>query len=135
MSYFDDQEECWYANDCKGSPSDYDPHDADSWPQEKKPYTPPANKVTTTAYGRSRSMLALSKLEEFAAWAIADGFIREPTKSEYEVLRLRWGEKIDGHKMQPYIFYKRIGAQHATSQAEGTQLVSRWLQSSRKPTT
>lgn len=121
MSYFDDQEDCWFANDCKGDISDYDPHDADSWPQEKPKHTPPPNKVTTTAYGRSRSLLAMFKLEEFAAWAIADGFVREDTKGEYEVLRLRWP------KMQPYIYFRRIGAQHVTSQAEGTQLISRWM--------
>lgn len=32
MSYYDDQEDAWFENDCKGSPSDYDPFDADSWP-------------------------------------------------------------------------------------------------------
>lgn len=32
MSYFDDQEECWFANDCKGRLEDYDPYDADNWP-------------------------------------------------------------------------------------------------------
>jgi hypothetical protein len=32
MSYFEDQEDAWLENDCKGSPSDYDPFDADSWP-------------------------------------------------------------------------------------------------------
>jgi len=72
-------------------------------------------------------MLAMSKLEEFAAWAIADGFVREETKGTYEVLRLRWGQKVNGIKMQPYIFFQRNGARHATSQAEGTQLVARWL--------
>lgn len=128
MSYFEDQQDAWFANNCKGDPSDYDPFDVpDDIDDPKKRYIPPPNKVRTTAYGRSRSMLALSKLEEFAAWAIADGFVREDTKGEYEVLRLRWGQKIDGIRMQPYIFYKRIGAQHATSQAEGTQLISRWL--------
>lgn len=135
MSYYEDQEECWYANDCKGSPSDYDPHDADSWPEEKVKHTPPPNKVTTTAYGRSRSMLAMSKLEEFAAWAIADGFAREDTKGTYEVLRLRWAEKIDGRRMQPYIFFKRDRSDHVTSQAEGSQLISRWLRERNKTTT
>jgi hypothetical protein len=95
--------------------------------EDKPKYIPPPNKVTTSAYGRSRSLLAISKLEEFAAWAIADGFVREETKGEYEVLRLRWAEKINGQRMQPYIFFRRDGAQHATSQAEGTQLVARWL--------
>lgn len=31
MSYFDDQEEAWLANDCKGRIEDYDPYDADTW--------------------------------------------------------------------------------------------------------
>jgi len=130
MSYFDDQYDEWMANNCQGNIEDYG--DGTSYPEsmlDKKPHTPPPNKVTTKAFGRSRSMLAMSKLEEFAAWAIADGFVREPTKGEYEVLRLRWGQKIDGRKMQPYIFFQRSGAQHATSQAEGSQLVSRWLKS------
>jgi len=32
MSYFEEQEDAWMENDCKGSPEDYDPFDADSWP-------------------------------------------------------------------------------------------------------
>lgn len=127
MSYFEDQEHAWFANDCKGNIEDYDPYDADNWTQDKPKHVPPPNKVTTSAYGRSRSLLAISKLEEFAAWAIADGFVREDTKGEYEVLRLRWGQKIDGRWMQPYIFFRRNGSLHATSQAEGTQLIARWL--------
>lgn len=124
MSYFEDQYDEWMDNDCKGNLEDYG--DGTTYVEDKKPYTPPQNKVRTSL-GRSRSLLSLSKLEEFAAWAIADGFVREETKGIYEVLRLRWGQKIDGRKMQPYIFFKRDGAQHATTQAEGTQLVSRWL--------
>lgn len=136
MSYFDDQYDEWMANDCQGDIEDYG--DGTMYPESmlidpnKKPYTPPPNKVRTSAYGRSRSLLAMSKLEEFAVWAIADGFVREPTKGEYEVLRLRWGEKINGQRMQPYIFFRSDGAQHATSQAEGTQLVARWLKSVNK---
>ena len=127
MSYFEDQYDEWMANDCQGNLEDYG--DGTCYPESslidptKKPYTPPPNKVRTSAYGRSRSLLAMSKLEEFAEWAVKDGFTREPTRGEYEVLRLRWP------KMQPYIFFKRDGAQHATSQAEGTQLVARWLRS------
>lgn len=128
MSYFEDQEEAWFANDCKGRIEDYNPYDADSWPEGKKEYTPPPNKVQTTM-GRSRSLLHENKIEEFAAWAIADGFDREPTKGVYEVLRLRWREKIDGRRMQPYIFFKRDRSSHVTSQAEGTQLITRWLRS------
>jgi hypothetical protein len=120
MSYFDDQEDCWLANDCKGEISDYDPYDGDNCPQEKKTYTPPANKVQSSA-GRTRHLLAISKIDEFAAWAQEEGFKREPTKGIYEVLRLRFP------KFQPYIFFQRAGSGHATCQSEGTQLVQRWL--------
>lgn len=44
MSYYDDQEEAWLANDCKGSPSDYDPYDADSWPSQERKARPPKSK-------------------------------------------------------------------------------------------
>ena len=40
MSYYDDQEEAWFANDCKGSPSDYDPFDSDSWPEDRQKFPP-----------------------------------------------------------------------------------------------
>jgi hypothetical protein len=33
MSYFEDQEDAWFDNDCKGSPDQYDPYDPDSWPK------------------------------------------------------------------------------------------------------
>jgi hypothetical protein len=26
MSYFEDQEDAWFANDCKGSPDEYNPY-------------------------------------------------------------------------------------------------------------
>lgn len=33
MSYFEDQEDAWFENDCKGSIEDYNPFDPDSWPR------------------------------------------------------------------------------------------------------
>lgn len=33
MSYYEDQEDAWMENDCKGSPDQYNPHDPDSWPK------------------------------------------------------------------------------------------------------
>ena len=36
MSYYDEQEDAWMANDCRGRIEDYDPYDPDSWPQPKK---------------------------------------------------------------------------------------------------
>jgi hypothetical protein len=114
MTYFDDQEDAWFENDCKGSPSDYDPYDADSWPQ--------ANFVTS-GRNRSRNMLALSKLEEFAKWAVSQGYRREPTKGTYEVLRLRKkGES-------PVLYFKRDKGEHATSYGDGTALVKLWINS------
>lgn len=115
MSYFDEQFDAWMENDCQGTIEDTDPYDV---PEKRTQVT----KVRSTS-GRSRSLLAISKIEEFAAWAIADGFTREPCKSTWEVLRLRWPNH------QPHIFFTRGGAQHATSQSEGTQLVKRWLRS------
>jgi len=129
MSYFEDQYDEWMANNCQGDIEDYGDGSTYDLDEPKKKHIPPPNKVTTTAYGRSRNMLHESKIEEFAAWAVADGFVREDTKGTYEVLRLRWGQKIDGRKIQPYIFFQRDRSCHATSQAEGSQLVARWLRS------
>lgn len=36
MSYFDDQEDAWFENDCKGNIEDYDPFDPDSWPGKRQ---------------------------------------------------------------------------------------------------
>ena len=51
MTYFEDQEEAWFANDCKGRIEDYDPFDADSWP---------AANQNSGGY-RARNLLALTK--------------------------------------------------------------------------
>jgi hypothetical protein len=125
VSYFEDQYDEWMANNCQGDIEEYG--DGSTYIEAAKGYTPPPPNKVRTSMGRSRSLLPLSKVEEFAAWAIADGFVREETKGVYEVLRLRWGQKVNGRKMQPYIFFKRAAAHYATTQAEGTQLVSRWM--------
>lgn len=41
MSFFEDQEDAWFENDCIGEISDYDPHDPDSWPTNHSPSTAP----------------------------------------------------------------------------------------------
>lgn len=75
----------------------------------------------------NRQLLALSKLDEFVAWAESQGFQREPIKGTFEALRLR----ISGRP--PLIFFARSttaageATQHATAQHEGTQLVHRFL--------
>jgi len=111
MSYFDEQEDAWFDNDCQGDVSDYDPFDADSWPQAR----------SDISRNRSRNLLALTKLEEFALWAISQGYKREPTKGIYEVLRLRKkGES-------PVLYFKRDSGKHATSYGNGTTLVQKWI--------
>ena len=75
----------------------------------------------------TRELLALSKIDEFAAWANTQGFKRTPTKGDYEVLRLQFD------KQPPIIFFTRLTTLsggtpiHATAQHEGAQLVRRWL--------
>lgn len=75
----------------------------------------------------NRQLLALSKLDEFAAWAASHGFQREPTKGTFEVLRLRVPSQ------PPVLFFARNRTlsggtpQHATAQREGEKLVHRWL--------
>jgi hypothetical protein len=113
MSYFEDQYDAWMANDCKGRIEDYDPFDAGNWEDMDAKPAPEHN--------RSRNLLSLSKLEEFAKWAVSHGYRREPTKGTYEVLRLRKkGES-------PVLFFKRDRGEHATSYAEGTTLVQQWI--------
>jgi hypothetical protein len=71
----------------------------------------------------NRYLLALSKLDEFAAWATTKGYQREKTKGRYEVLRLRkLGEK-------PRLYFRRDvgGHVHATCQAGAVGLVRQWL--------
>lgn len=71
---------------------------------------------------RTRELLHRSKVEEFASWAIRQGYKRQPTKGVYEVLRLGTPEG-DG----PLLFYLRDTGDHATTFGEGTRLVRRWL--------
>ena len=75
----------------------------------------------------TRELLALSKIDEFADWAVHQGFTRNPTKGDYEVLRLQF------EKQKPIIFFQRLSTRsggnpiHATAQHDGAQLVRRWL--------
>ena len=75
-----------------------------------------------------RSRLHLTKIDEFAGWAVDNGFNREDTKGTYEVLRLR-GPKGG----PPLIWYRRDSGQHATTQFgqkgqhNPSQLVGKWL--------
>lgn len=61
---------------------------------------------------RYRALLHLSKLDDFADWMAKSGWVREPTKGTFEVLRLaKAGES-------PLTFYSRANArEHVTVQA------------------
>ncbi len=97
---------------------------------------------------RRRELLHHTKLEEFAAWAVANGYIRHPTpeRAEYEVLRL---EKFSpSGNNEHLVFYRRSadsnakrggsgrqdGSTHITTFGKGTSLVHRWLGERKKPT-
>jgi hypothetical protein len=120
MSYFDDQYDAWMANDCKSRIEDYDPFDPGNFEDAD---------AQPSGRNRSRSLLALTKLVDFAAWAVCQGYRVEPTKGTYEVLRLR--KKGEA----PLLYFRRdkgsFGGepQHATSYGEGTALVQQWLNS------
>ena len=82
----------------------------------------------------SRAHLHESKIDEFAAWAEKHGWERQPTKGEYEVLRLRKvrvpGQKIKKSHRDPIIFHQRLRSDHATigwNQSVGHGLVRTWL--------
>jgi hypothetical protein len=77
-----------------------------------------------------RATLHLTKLDEFSAFAATRGYVREPAKGDYEVLRLRRGEE------PPLLYYRRHG-DHASipvtqkkNPAQG--LVQAWLDSKRR---
>jgi hypothetical protein len=79
---------------------------------------------------RTRALLHLNKLDDFAAWAATKGWEREPTKSHYEVLRLRKPGKTKRGKRKPIILYRHEGGDHATigrDQAPAESLVKQWL--------
>lgn len=77
-----------------------------------------------------RATLAFSKLDEFAEWAATKGWVREETKGEYEVLRLR-----KASKPKPLLFYTRAHAkEHATIPYGAEGLVRSWFQHRRRAT-
>lgn len=84
------------------------------------------------AFSHRRDLLHASKLEEFVAWAIANGYRlhARPEKATYEVARL---EKIDPSGNHPHIvIYRRTKGEHLTLCFAGVSLVRQWLNSKRK---
>lgn len=69
----------------------------------------------------NRCVLHVKKLDVFAAWATLQGYTIEPTKGEFEILRLR------PQQGAVLIFWKRSWADHATCAGREQRLVRKWL--------
>jgi|1185.fasta_scaffold03177_5 hypothetical protein len=54
-----------------------------------------------------RATLHLSKLDDFSEFAATRGYVREETRGDYEILRLRRGKEA------PLLYYRR-GGDHAS---------------------
>lgn len=68
-----------------------------------------------------RDQLHLNRLEDFAKWAEGQGYVREPVKGDYEVLRLRRG------KGRPNLFWRHTKGEHATTDSNSQPLVDAWM--------
>ena len=75
----------------------------------------------------NRGRLATHKIEEFAAWAVSVGYIRQPTpaKAVYEVLRLR---APDGGAPLLYFRYESADVHVTAQKGPADALVRRWLE-------
>lgn len=77
-----------------------------------------------------RASLHLTKLDEFAEFAATRGYVREPTKGAYEVLRLRRGNE------PPLLYYQRHGDHASIPQTMGKNpaegLVHAWFVARKK---
>ena len=70
----------------------------------------------------NRSKLHVSKVDEFARWAVTVGYTREETRGDYEALRLADGSG------SPVTFYQRTGTEHLTVPfGLADRLVDKWL--------
>ena len=78
-------------------------------------------RLATLMHTGTRDRLHLTKLDAFAAWALTQGYQRERSKGDYEVLRLR----KDGE--MPLIFWMHYGGDHATTDARSERLVRQWF--------
>jgi len=73
-----------------------------------------------------RGLLHLDKVDAFAAWLEARGWVREPTKGIYEVLRMRSPEAP-----APMILFARDRSRHATTQGGTHRLVREFINETR----
>ena len=78
----------------------------------------------------TRGLLALTSIEDFAAWAKSEGYERQaiPPKAQYEVLRLAEPGKA------PILFFRRTkrnisgnAPKHCSTDERGKRLVLRWI--------
>lgn len=75
-----------------------------------------------------RATLHLSKIETFAAWAIAQGWTRDLRLGMYQVLRLRKGATFVAYYRRDPNRTQGGGTEHATAtDGAGEALVRRWL--------
>ncbi len=75
----------------------------------------------------NRSQLHQSHFADFKAFAATRGYVAEPTKGDYEVIRLRL---TSGGA--PLLFFQRLRSDHATVQtAEANRLVTEYIRSRR----
>jgi len=65
MSYFDDQEDAWFANDCTGSPDEYNPHtDGSGWEPRSTVLPIPKGKTEAKKARNRRSRERYAKRKE-----------------------------------------------------------------------
>ena len=70
---------------------------------------------------RTRDLLHKSKLQDFIQYAESKGYKEEPTKGEYEVLRLRGSKGMA-------IFHERLDrGDHFTTHGLATELVEQYI--------
>ena len=77
---------------------------------------------------RSRADLHFSKIEDFAKYCEAQGWVREPLKSEFEVLRMR-----KETESTPLLVHSRdLAKEHCTIWGTSYVLYSEWRKSQGK---
>ena len=72
---------------------------------------------------RRRDLLHRDRLHEFRLWAARNGYVIEPTKGAFEVLRVR-GSNTSG---------KGDGSDHITATGKGVRMVLDFLHDTRPP--
>ena len=74
----------------------------------------------------SRNLLHAKKLCKFLAYALSQGYTREATKGDFEVLRLR------NHQGELFILHRRLGAVHITVPQLLVGFIRRWIRDAKR---